>query len=93
MVHNSILACVLSVYWALAFDHTNLWAQNDWQYPDPYFGILEIEKNHATAADRRYRSEISPTPTPNSTLNSKPRSEPMRSKTGRLRLRLRQPQR
>ena len=91
MVHKSILACVLSVSWALAFDHTNLWAQNDWQYPDPYFGILEIEKNHATAADRRYRSEISPAP--NSTLNSKPRSEPIRSKTGRLRLRLRQPQR
>jgi hypothetical protein len=20
-------------------------AQNDWQYPDPYFGILEIEKS------------------------------------------------
>ncbi len=91
MVRKSILACVLSVYWALACEDANLWAQNDWQYPDPYFGILEIEKNHATAADRRYRSEISPTP--NSTLNSKPRSEPMRSRISRLRLRLRQPQR
>ncbi len=91
MVRKSILACLLSVYLALAFEDANLWAQNDWQYPDPYFGILEIEKNHATAADRRYRSEISPTP--NSTLNSKPRSEPMRSRISRLRLRLRQPQR
>lgn len=23
--------------------------QNDWQYPDPYFGILEIEKSRSTA--------------------------------------------
>lgn len=22
-------------------------AQNDWQYPDPYFGILEIEKSRS----------------------------------------------
>ncbi|NBT14027.1 MAG: hypothetical protein EBS56_10710, partial [Planctomycetia bacterium] len=24
-------------------------AQNDWQYPDPYFGILEIEKSRSAA--------------------------------------------
>jgi hypothetical protein len=24
--------------------------QNDWQYPDPYFGILEIEKSREPAA-------------------------------------------
>ena len=35
-------------------------AQNDWQYPDPYFGILEIEKSHSPAVDRRYREEIGP---------------------------------
>jgi hypothetical protein len=23
-------------------------AQNDWQYPDPYFGILEIEKSRGS---------------------------------------------
>jgi hypothetical protein len=27
-----------------------LHAQNDWQYPDPYFGILEIEKSRRPAA-------------------------------------------
>ncbi len=37
-------------------------AQNDWQYPDPYFGILEIEKSHDRATARRYRDEVNPTP-------------------------------
>jgi len=36
-------------------------AQNDWQYPDPYFGILEIEKSHDAAARRRYRAEVGQT--------------------------------
>ena len=35
-------------------------AQNDWQYPDPYFGILEIEKSHTAATARRYRAEVNP---------------------------------
>jgi hypothetical protein len=38
------------------------WAHNDWQYPDPYFGILEIEKSHDGATARRYRGEVNPTP-------------------------------
>lgn len=37
-------------------------AQNDWQYPDPYFGILEIEKSHDGATARRYRAEVNPVP-------------------------------
>ena len=37
-------------------------AQNDWQYPDPYFGILEIEKSHDGATARRYRAEVNPAP-------------------------------
>lgn len=37
-------------------------AQNDWQYPDPYFGILEIEKSHDSATWRRYRAEVNPPP-------------------------------
>lgn len=35
-------------------------AQNDWQYPDPYFGILEIEKSHDGVTARRSRSEANP---------------------------------
>lgn len=33
--------------------------QNDWQYPDPYFGILEVEKSHTGTVKRRPRSEVS----------------------------------
>jgi len=40
-------------------------AQNDWQYPDPYFGILEIEKSHNGSTARRYRAEVNPTPRSN----------------------------
>jgi hypothetical protein len=52
-------------------------AQNDWQYPDPYFGILEIEKSHTPAADRRYRAEVSPP--------AKPRVQPVRPRLFRPR--------
>lgn len=34
------------------------WAQNDWQYPDPYFGILEIEKSRGSAS----RAAVVPEP-------------------------------
>jgi hypothetical protein len=37
-------------------------AQNDWQYPDPYFGILEIEKSHDGATHRRSRATVDPRP-------------------------------
>jgi len=33
-------------------------AQNDWQYPDPYFGILEIEKSLGS----RSRATVPPQP-------------------------------
>jgi hypothetical protein len=49
----------LAIVWWLA---TPAWAQNDWQYPDPYFGILEIEKSHDGATARRYRGEVNPAP-------------------------------
>lgn len=39
-------------------------AQNDWQFPDPYFGIVEFEKSRLPGADARYRAEISPAPKP-----------------------------
>lgn len=40
-------------------------AQNDWQYPDPYFGILEIEKSQEGATARRSRAEVNPAPRSN----------------------------
>jgi hypothetical protein len=33
-------------------------AQNDWQYPDPYFGVLEIEKSRDSAS----RVAVAPQP-------------------------------
>jgi hypothetical protein len=41
-------------------------AQNDWQYPDPYFGAIEIQKSRSPAADARNRREISPPAKPRS---------------------------
>ncbi|MFM9011327.1 MAG: hypothetical protein ACKON8_10790 [Planctomycetota bacterium] len=35
-------------------------AQNDWQFPDPYFGILEIEKSRPSGVERRFRAEVAP---------------------------------
>lgn len=38
-------------------------SQNDWQYPDPYFGVVEIEKSHPSPpAVRKYREGVSPAP-------------------------------
>jgi hypothetical protein len=34
-------------------------AQNDWQFPDPYFGVLEFEKDHAPRP-RVQRSDAPP---------------------------------
>lgn len=47
-------------------------AQNDWQYPDPYFGILEIEKSHDGTAVRRPRAELSANPRPPRLLPTAP---------------------
>jgi hypothetical protein len=50
--------------------------QNDWQYPDPYFGILEIEKSHDGASWRRYRGEVSPAPRATRPAAPAPAAEP-----------------
>lgn len=35
-------------------------AQNDWQFPDPYFGVPQPENPAAPSIQRRYRTEIGP---------------------------------
>ena len=61
-------------------------AQNDWQYPDPYFGILEIEKSHDGATARRYRAEVNPAPRSSRVAMPSawqaPASEPVGAATG-----------
>lgn len=43
---------------ALAWGWVDLaFAQNDWQFPDPYFGILEIEKSRPSAGAPRAQGE------------------------------------
>jgi hypothetical protein len=51
-------------------------AQNDWQYPDPYFGILEIEKSHDGATWRKYRSEVASAPRASRPASPAPAAEP-----------------
>lgn len=50
--------------------------QNDWQYPDPYFGFLEIEKSHDSGTWRRYRAEVSPAPGRGGTVAGRPAGLP-----------------
>jgi len=47
-------------------------AQNDWQYPDPYFGILEVEKSHDGTTVRRPRAEVHGAPRPPRLLPTAP---------------------
>jgi hypothetical protein len=34
--------------------------QNDWQFPDPYFGAFQHRQAGTPEAERRYRAEIAP---------------------------------
>lgn len=34
--------------------------QNDWQAPDPYFGVFQHREAGTPEAERRYRAEIAP---------------------------------
>ena len=35
-------------------------AQNDWQSPDPYFGVFQHRQAGTPEAERKYRAEIAP---------------------------------
>jgi hypothetical protein len=54
------IGLLATVVWACSASSVR--AQNDWQYPDPYFGILEIEKSQDGATARRSRAEVNPAP-------------------------------
>ena len=38
----------------------NARAQNDWQFPDPYFGAFQHRQAGTPQAERKYRAEIAP---------------------------------
>lgn len=60
------LITVVGVGWWTACGSVAL-AQNDWQFPDPRFGTVVGGRRTVTAVDeRRYRSQITPAPSPRS---------------------------
>ena len=70
----SFIMVGLVAFAAVSWQATSAQAQNDWQYPDPYFGILEIEKSHDGATARRYRGEVNPAPRPSKAAAATPAS-------------------
>lgn len=61
--HVVIVPLLLSIVFGLAADAAR--AQNDWQFPDPYFGAVEFGRsNPGPAAERRYRAEVDPSVRP-----------------------------
>jgi hypothetical protein len=45
---------------AVGFGMRSAVAQNDWQFPDPYFGVPQPANPAAPSIQRRYRTEIGP---------------------------------
>jgi len=54
-MRTTIVAFIAAVALASAGESR---AQNDWQYPDPYFGVLEIEKSLPVRAAPRSAETI-----------------------------------
>jgi len=52
-------AARLVVAW-LALATGTAFGQNDWQFPDPYFGVHQHRAAGTPQAERRYRAEIAP---------------------------------
>jgi len=56
---RSLLASA-AVFVGLACACQRAAAQNDWQSPDPYFGVFQHRDAGTPQAERRYRAEIAP---------------------------------
>ncbi len=51
--------------------------QNDWQFPDPHFGIVEFGPGHpGPATERQYRDEIGPPGRYSAPGLQRPRNQP-----------------
>lgn len=55
-------AVALALFVAAVWDRPAV-AQNDWQFPDPYFGAVEFEVSRQPVT-RQYRVERAPPPAP-----------------------------
>jgi arylsulfatase A-like enzyme len=70
MQRSSVISRMTRKFWAglsVAILGGSLWcggapahAQNDWQFPDPYFGAFQHRQAGTPEAERRYRAEIAP---------------------------------
>lgn len=52
--------CVAAALVVAAISPRPAVAQNDWQFPDPYFGAFQHRDAGTPQAERRYRAEIAP---------------------------------
>ena len=57
-LHRSLPPMAVSI--CLAVMAPAAQAQNDWQFPDPYFGAFQHREAGTPQAERRYRQEIAP---------------------------------
>jgi hypothetical protein len=55
----TVVAAALTAYGVIGGARSAL-GQNDWQFPDPYFGVPQPANPAAPAIQRRYRTEIGP---------------------------------
>jgi hypothetical protein len=58
LARRSALSLILGGWMAMLA--SSAMAQNDWQFPDPYFGIPQPANPAAASIQRRYRAEIGP---------------------------------
>jgi hypothetical protein len=70
MLRHGIVVILVAVPLVACVPHAM--AQNDWQFPDPYFGILEFEKDHVSRP-RAQGSTAQPQPPASPSRGQRPR--------------------
>jgi hypothetical protein len=70
MGHFARAACFFAAAWLATGRPAR--AQNDWQFPDPYFGVLELQKD-LPARPRPPRVQPQARPPADSTARTRPR--------------------
>jgi len=76
-----VVAALVASAWG--FGMRSAVAQNDWQFPDPYFGVPQPADPAAPAIQRRYRTEIGPPAVRRQAEHGRPPLRPRRSRPQR----------
>lgn len=60
--HRALIVCLCGALWSGSAGPA--WCQNDWQFPDPYFGAVEFDISRPPAARRveARSTDVRPTP-------------------------------